>query len=142
MLKSISGKRKWLAAGIILIVATLVIGGCTQTSQPPASQPPVSQPPVNHPPVIDKLASEFVQVKKAMAAPIVCTASDPDGDELSYIWSVTGGNITGEGATVTWVAPNVYGTYTITAVVTDGRGGQATESIDIKVACCPREATE
>ena len=97
---------------------------------------------VNQPPVIDKLASEFEQVKKAMASPIECTARDPDGDELSYIWSASGGNITGEGAAVTWVAPNTFGDYTITVTVTDGKGGQATESIDITVACCPKEATE
>jgi len=92
---------------------------------------------VNRPPVIDKLTSEWQQVKKATATTIKCTARDPDGDELSYLWSASGGNITGEGAVVTWVAPDAFGTYTITVTVTDGRGGQATESIDIVVTCCP-----
>ena len=97
---------------------------------------------VNQPPVIGKLFSEWQQVQKAMAAPIECFASDPDGDKLSYSWSATGGNISGGGAAVTWVAPNTYGTYTITVTVTDGRGGQATRSIDIDVACCKVKATD
>ena len=62
---------------------------------------------------------------------------DPDEDKLDYIWSATGGNITGEEAVVTWVAPIAYGTYTVTVTVTDGRGGEDVESIDIVVACCP-----
>ncbi len=91
---------------------------------------------VNHPPVIDSLTSEWQRVRKAETCAIECTASDPDGDELSYIWSASGGNISGEGRAVTWVAPNAFGEYTITVTVTDGRGGQASESIDITVTCC------
>jgi hypothetical protein len=92
---------------------------------------------VNRPPVIDSLTSERQQVKKAMATAINCTARDPDGDKLSYLWSASSGNITGEEMVVTWVAPDAFGTYTITVTVTDGRGGEATESIDIVVTCCP-----
>jgi hypothetical protein len=95
---------------------------------------------VNQPPVIESLTSEWQQVQKAMTTPIECVASDPDGDKLSYSWSVTGGNITGEGAVGTWVAPNTYGEYTITVTVTDGKDGQDTESIEIAVACCKVEA--
>jgi len=91
---------------------------------------------VNHPPVIDSLTTEPQKVKKAMTSTIKCLASDPDGDELSYTWSANGGNISGEGSVVTWVAPNTFGTYTIIVTVTDGRGGETTKSIDIVVTCC------
>jgi len=90
---------------------------------------------INHPPVIDSLTTERETVVKAGTSTIECVASDPDGDELSYTWSAERGNISGEGAIVTWVAPNTYGTYTITVTVTDGRGGEASESIRIEV--CP-----
>lgn len=90
----------------------------------------------NHPPVIESLTAEWSRLRKASNTPITCLASDPDEDELSYIWSANGGNITGEGNTVTWVAPNDYGTYTITVTVTDGRGGEARDSIDIVVCSC------
>lgn len=91
----------------------------------------------NHPPVIDSLTTEWEKLRKASTSTIECTASDPDGDSLSYIWSVDGGNISGEGPFVTWVAPNAYGIYTITVTVTDGRGGDASESISIQVCDCP-----
>jgi hypothetical protein len=90
----------------------------------------------NHPPVIVSLTAERQRVRRAETCAIECTASDPDGDKLSYRWSATGGNITGEGGAVTWVAPNAFGKYTITVTVTDGKGDEAFESIDITVTCC------
>jgi len=96
---------------------------------------------INHPPVIDSLTSEWQRVRKAVASTIECIAQDPDGDELNYIWSAEGGNISGEGAVVTWVAPNNYGKYIITVIVTDGRGGEAIDSIVIKVCSCSDAAS-
>jgi len=60
---------------------------------------------------------------------VTCTASDPEGGELSYEWSTTGGNITGTGAAVNWIAPEEVGMYDITVVVTNVRGREATSSI-------------
>ncbi len=91
----------------------------------------------NHPPVIKILTAEWHRVEKASNTPIICVATDPDEDELTYTWSADAGNITGEGDTVTWVAPNDYGTYYITVTVTDGRGGEASESVDVIVCSCP-----
>ncbi len=96
---------------------------------------------INHPPVVDSLTSEWQRVEKAVASTIECIAQDQDGDELNYIWSAEGGNISGEGAVVTWVAPNAYGNYIITVTVTDGRGGEASDSIVIKVCSCPDAAS-
>jgi hypothetical protein len=96
----------------------------------------------NQPPVIESLAAEWVRLKKASNTPVTCIASDPDGDELTYEWSAVdadgspAGNITGEGSVVTWVAPNDYGKYTFTVTVSDGRGGEATSSVDIIVCSC------
>jgi len=60
---------------------------------------------------------------------VTCTASSPDGGELSYEWSTTGGNITGTGPEVIWTAPEEVGMYDITVVVTDAQSRQSTESI-------------
>jgi hypothetical protein len=96
----------------------------------------------NQPPVIESLTAEWHRLKKASNTPITCVATDPDEDELTYKWSATddGGNpvgsFTGEGDTVTWVAPNNYGNYTITVTVSDGRGGEASDSIGITVCSC------
>ncbi len=136
---------------VLVIAAALFIGGCSSTIQPSTYLPPPSQPglepspsypPPNQPPVIDRLSSEYRQVKRSTATPVKCSASDPDGDVLNYVWSATGGTITGEGEMVSWEAPEKSGTYTIAVTVTDGRGGQATATIDIKAACCPVKADE
>jgi len=51
-------------------------------------------------------------------------AEDPDGDNLSFEWSVTGGWIDGiyDNPTV-WNTPDSGGTYVLTASVDDGNGG-------------------
>ena len=77
-----------------------------------------------------------------MEAPVECVATDPEGGELNYIWWATGGSFTIDGTAVSWVAPDAYDTYTITVTVTDDEGAQATETIDIRVACCPIAADE
>lgn len=81
----------------------------------------------NHLPVITSLVAEPEGVPLLGSCQIVCTASDADGDELSYNWSASGGEINGEGATITWTAPLSAGSYNITVTVTDGHGGQAME---------------
>ena len=65
---------------------------------------------------------------------VTCDASDPDGDELSYEWSASGGNITGTGPEVTWTAPQEVGVYNITIVVRDSYGGSDTRTVPISVA--------
>ena len=88
---------------------------------------------VNHPPVIESLTAEPSPVKQGKTSTIECVASDPDGDELSYLWSAARGNISGQGSAVTWTAPNTCGSYVITVTVADSRGGEASEELEIKV---------
>jgi hypothetical protein len=94
----------------------------------------------NRPPVIDSLTSKYSQVKEGMVAQIECAAADPDGDELTYLWSASGGSITGEGAVADWTAPDKYGIYTINVEVLDGRGRDDIESMEMRVACCVVES--
>ena len=54
------------------------------------------------------------------------TASDPDGDELSYDWQITGGNPgTATGRVIEVFFPGVA-PYGVTLTVSDGKGGEAT----------------
>ena len=118
MIRQVRNQTKWLARLIIPVVAILFIGGCA---------------PANQPPVISSFTADEEQVSPSGNCLVRCVVSDPDGDELSYIWSADGGNISGDGAIVTWVAPEEVGAYTITVKVTDGRGGEATAQLTIDV---------
>lgn len=69
------------------------------------------------------------------------TAVDPEGDVLTYRYTVSGGRIVGSGANVQWdLAGATPGTYTITAAVDDGCGfcGQ-TQTRTVTVAECQCE---
>jgi len=87
----------------------------------------------SHLPAITSLEAEPERVTPLGICQIVCTASDSDGDELSYNWSANGGEINGEGATVTWTAPRSAGSYNVTVTVTDGRGCEVMDYVIIEV---------
>ena len=87
----------------------------------------------NHPPVIASLKAEPEAVLLSASCQIECTASDEDGDELSYEWSASEGKIDGSGAMVIWTAPEAEGLYNIKVIVTDSRGGEVTDYITVPV---------
>jgi hypothetical protein len=64
-------------------------------------------------------------------------ASDQDNDTLLYTWSVTGGTLSGEGASVTWdLSTLAPGTYTATVQVNDGNGHIVPGTATVTVAVC------
>lgn len=79
---------------------------------------------------------EGYRILKGNSCDIVCIASDPDNDGLTYEWLTTGGNISGEGHLVTWVAPLRGGEVTVTVTVSDRSDGIATKSTVFKVETC------
>ena len=106
-------KKSFLA--IVAVVVLLLASSCT----------------VNYRPVITSLEAEADWTAPLGSLQVTCNASDPEGDELSYEWSTTGGNITGTGPEVIWTAPEEVGMYDITVVVSDSQGREATESITL-----------
>ena len=88
---------------------------------------------VNHPPVINSLVAQYPKLKPGSNTLIGCESQDLDADDLSYTWSASGGGILAEGPIAIWVAPNCNGSYNITVVVEDGKGGEAEQSLEIKV---------
>ena len=111
-------KKRWLV--IIVIVAAVVLLAILFDTML-----------ANHRPAITSLEAEPEWVIPSGSCQIVCTASDRDGDELSYNWSASRGEISGEGATVNWTAPLSVGSCSVTVTVTDGRSGEATSQVTI-----------
>ena len=87
----------------------------------------------NNPPTIESLDIGEDEVTVSANCHVVCVAADRDGGVLSYEWSASGGNISGEDSVVTWTAPEAVGTYTIMVTVTDDQGDEDTASLDIDV---------
>ena len=112
-------QTKWPLALFISIIIALVC------SCAPASNPD-NNPPVNHPPVITSLTANPTVVDIAGTSVITCIASDKDGDELTYTWTASAGDISGKGNTINWTAPDTPGEYHIAVKVTDTQGGEAT----------------
>ncbi len=114
-------------------VATLTLT-LTLTSEPtdtPTATP--TTPPPNQLPVVQRVYADVGSVEEGKTVAIHCEASDPDGDSLQYSWMATGGQVTGSGPSVTYVASVPPGPYTISVAVMDGRGGSASASITLQV---------
>jgi hypothetical protein len=89
---------------------------------------------VNNAPVISGVTATPTMVVGGGSSDVMCDASDPDLDTLSYSWSSTGGSISGSGNAVIWTAPAADGNYSITAAVSDGKGGTDSQSVTVTVS--------
>jgi hypothetical protein len=102
-----------IIVGVMAAVVLLLASSCTG----------------NWRPVIASLEADADWTAPLSSLQVTCIASDHNGDELSYKWSASGGNITGTGPEVTWTAPGEVGVCDITVVVDDGQGGSDTGSL-------------
>ena len=91
------------------------------------------KPPTNRPPEIKEIVI-MEDFYTGMKYPVYVIATDPDGDELSYRWTVSGG--TAEKSTsnpMFWTTPSSAGTYEIKVTVDDGNNGVATKAKNVEV---------
>jgi outer membrane protein OmpA-like peptidoglycan-associated protein len=101
---------------------------------PPAPPPPPPPPaPANRPPTV-KAACDPCTVEVGRTSSIRATASDPDGDALTYRWSCVTGTVANPAAPTTpWTAPMQPGPVPCTVTVDDGKGGTASDTVTIQV---------
>ncbi|MDE2944397.1 MAG: tandem-95 repeat protein, partial [Gemmatimonadota bacterium] len=92
-------------------------------------------PPPNRPPTVTASCDPCV-VGPGGSAGLTATASDPDGDPLTYGWSAARGGFSGpvDATTATWTAPTDLGRFAILVEVSDGRGGTASAWVEVEVA--------
>jgi hypothetical protein len=127
---------------VVGMITVLPLIGCKISppaeANPPAETNPPAEPvpPANQEPVIHYISAEH-EVTPLNEIQIRCVATDADKDTLTYVWSTSGGTITGEGSDITWTAPEETGDYVITAAVTDSNGAETTDSVTIAVTPAP-----
>ncbi|MBN1376280.1 MAG: hypothetical protein JXA01_09005 [Dehalococcoidia bacterium] len=115
---------------IVLVLVVTVFSICFGCLLP--QQPSTGVQIENHAPVIESI-SHVKDVFSNVETQLACLASDADGDNLTYRWSADAGDIMGEGANILWMPPDKLGTYNVVLVVADGKGGEARETINIRV---------
>jgi len=94
----------------------------------------------NRPPIVHSVTCQDctneAQASEWETYSILCDASDPEGDNLTYQWSVTMGKITGDGHLATWQTLGESGYAVIMVKVIDNKGNEAEGSLAINTSCC------
>ena len=86
---------------------------------------------VNDPPKVTLKASNGAPVI-GQAVALTATATDADGDPMTYSWSKSGGALSASGLSGKWHSPD-SGSYKVTFTASDGRGGVGTATVGIAV---------
>lgn len=105
---------------VVLVACGWALTGCSKSSHR------ITNPPIggeNHPPSILAVRPTPADVAAGGVAILVCRASDPDGDPLSFTWTAAVGTVTGSDSTAQWRAPDLAAEVSVKVVVRDGRGG-------------------
>jgi len=98
----------------------------------------------NRPPTIS-CAPERNPIIAGERVAINSTASDPDGDPLTYSYSASGGQVSGTGPTAQFDSTGLSaGSYTVTCTADDGQGGRtsATTNVDVQQPAPPPQAAK
>ena len=129
-------RRYLLLSLIILGIALIVI---SQIRQPPViAALNVTKERHGHCYLIQEDVSKY-KVGREQKYDIECVVLPTNGGlfyRLSYEWECDDGEIEGEGAMITWTAPNTSADVTVTVTVSDIAGNSISESVALNVVSC------
>jgi hypothetical protein len=112
----------------------------TAVPTPPPTSTPANQPPNVPVPFLTSKSTVFQHDNQGQVVGAVTTISiltpvtDPDGDPISYAWSVSNGNISGNGLVGSWTRLVTGGQVqagTVTVAASDGHGNTVTINFDV-----------
>ncbi len=118
-------RRKFITF-IYISIGLLIYWNCSTSSDPDPD-------PVNTNPTITDLTANPDTIGINELSELTCNASDPDGDELIFVWETDSGSISGSGSKVNWLSPETVGEYFVICIVMDGNGGYVVDSVKIVV---------
>ncbi len=89
----------------------------------------------NDPPTISFINDSNLQISPNSSTNLICQASDPDGDEISYTWIAENGSITGtdSDSIIIWNAPTLESSYNVFCIATDSYEASDTALIELTV---------
>lgn len=88
---------------------------------------------INYPPVIESIEAEDQILAPGSSTTVICSATDPNEDKMTYQWSVSQGQITGSGNHITFTAPDKTTEVYLSCTVTDTDNASDIDSIFILV---------
>ena len=114
-----------------LVLVTLALVSCTPPLAPEATDPLTADAPANQPPVVAISGPASVVLGEAVA--ITVTAEDPDGDELTFEWSMeeqpesseVGAEDLHVNGAIAAFTPDALGTFSVRVTVSDGAASVA-----------------
>jgi len=123
-----------MAKHVLVILLAVLLGfvscggkGGTSTNPAAPSSPTPTPTATNHNPVISSVVvTPAFGVSQLTTFTMSASASDPDGDSLTYAWDLAGNPASGSVVHITFGGNGGVGTARVT--VTDGKGGSATDS--------------
>ena len=121
-------RRIIVAAGIVSVVLVSACGGKSSSSPTTPTAPSTSTPttPANRAPSITAMSiTPAFGIAQLTQFSFSGSASDPDGDAVTFAWDVAGNPFSGTSGTITF---SNGGNGTATLTVTDSHGATATDS--------------